>query len=321
MEGIKKLINQSKNIAILTHISEDADCIGTASALSEALCNMGKTADIYISEPLEDRLSFLKVNALIYDENTKIPAYDLCICVDCGDLKRLGSRIKIYENAAHTVNIDHHVTNAGYAEENLIDGRASSAAEVLYGLLEYMKVEITQEIAFYLYIAIASDSGCFKYSNVSPKTMRIAACLLETGIDHAYICRKLFDTYKRECIKLQGHIMENIHEYEDGKICVVSLDEKTLNNFGVDEKNTGDIVNIPRSAEGCEIAVSIREKGEKIKISLRSNGKYDVSQIAVEYGGGGHEMAAGITLDEGSLEDVEEKIVNSCKKVIEEENK
>lgn len=317
MEEIKKLINEAEGIAILTHISEDADAIGTAAALRCALCGMGKKADIYMSEPPEDRLSFMNVDAIVYDDDP-VSEYDLCICVDCGDLKRLGSRIAIFEKAKHTCNIDHHVTNIGYAEENLIKPDASSAAEVLYEFFRYADVKITKQIAFYLYIAIVSDCGCFKYGCASPDTLRIAADLMETGICHADICRLLFDTEKKETLNLQGYLMQNIKEYSDGKICLVSLDLQEQKKFGTDEKNSGDIVNIPRSVQGCEIAVSIRETSEKIKVSLRSNGRFDVSCIAENFGGGGHKAAAGVSFSGIDMREAEKKVVNACLKEIEE---
>ena len=318
MNDIVRLINEANKIAILTHISEDADAVGTASALSEALSDLGKHADIYISEPLEDRLAFMNVCAHVYDGAAE--EYDLCICVDCADLKRLGDRIGIFNSAKHTVSIDHHMTNDGYAEANLVNGDASAAAEVLYGLLRHMNITITPKIAFYLYTAIASDSGCFKYSSVSPSTMRIAADLLEAGIDNAYICRMLFDTEKKEVMQLEGYLMQNIEEYAGGKICVVSLSAETANKFGVEEKNTGDIVNIPRRSEGCEIAVSVREAKGKIKISLRSNGICDVAKTATCFGGGGHKRAAGITLENIGLEEAKRRIAEACIKEIEENN-
>lgn len=321
MKAVKELIQKAGKTAVLTHISEDADALGTAAALKTALENVGVCADIYISEEPEERLSFMNVDTIVYTEEAPTLKYDLCICVDCADIKRLGSRVKIFENAEKTVNIDHHVTNNEYADENIVDGSASSAAEVLYGLLEYMQIEITREIAFYLYTAIASDSGCFKYECASPKTMRIAAKLMEKEIDHAYICRKLFDTEKRDVMKLNGHIMENIREYADGKICVVTLDADTQRKYNVEEKNTGDIVNIARRTEGCEIAVSVREARDKIKVSLRSNGKYNVAEIASEYGGGGHEMAAGITFNSGNIQETEQIIVDGCIKKIEGDGK
>lgn len=321
MKKIKKLIDEAENIAILTHISEDADAVATSAALKCVLGNMGKTADIYMSDTPEDRLSFMNVEAFVYDDKATIPEYDLCICVDCGDLNRLGSRTAIFEKAKHTCNIDHHITNNGFAEANLVKADASSAAEVLYGLLLYMGAEITKQTAFYLYIAIASDCGCFKYGCASPETLRIAANLMETGIDHADICRRLFDTEKRETLRLKGYLSQNIKEYANGAVCLVSLDLKTQEQFGTDEKNSGDIVNIPRSVQGCEIAVSIRETSEKIKVSLRSNGKYDVSHIAGKFGGGGHKAAAGISFKDIDMTEAEKRVIDACLKEIEENRK
>lgn len=317
MSNIKNLVKAASDIVILTHISEDADTLGSAAALKYALSDMGKKAHIYIEDETENRLKFMDNGCYRVYGGETLPKYDLCICVDCGDLARLGKRIELFNGAVHTINIDHHITNTLFAEENLVDAQASSAGEIVYGVIKnVLGQKITDTIAFCLYIAIASDSGCFKYSSVSPKTMRVAADLLETGIDHAKICRKLFDTEEKNVLRMKGYVMENIREYADGKICVVSLDRSILESYGVSEKDTGDTVNIARTVRGCEIAVSIREAEDKVKISLRSNGKYDVSKIAVQLGGGGHKMAAGISLENVDAAEAERIIIQNCIKAI-----
>ena len=313
MEKIISLIENACDIAVLTHISEDADALGSAAAFMSAAEAMGKRADVYISEKPEDKLDFFGDIFTVYDDNARLEIYDLCVCLDSGDLNRLGSRIEIFRNARHTVNIDHHITNPGYAEANLVEGGMSSTGEILYGLFEKMGVKITKYIAEALYTSIAGDTGGFKYSNVSPDTMRIAAALLECGIDHAAICRRLFDLYKPAVLKMRGSVMENIREYYNGRLCVVTVGDEDFAHFGVSEKDIGEIVNIPRMVEGCEIAVSVRKSGDKVKVSFRSNGKYDVSGLAVSFGGGGHKMAAGVTFEGQTAEQTERMIVDACK--------
>lgn len=312
-ENIIKLIKSSENIAVLTHISEDADALGSAAAFAFVLESMGKKSDVYISESPEERLSVIKKQFIVY-KGEDTPKYDLCVCLDCGDKDRMGKRAVIFDNAEHTVNIDHHYTNPCYAEENLVIGDASSTAEILYNLFRCMDVEITEQIAECLYIAIVSDTGCFKYNCASPDTLRTAAQLMETGFDHAEICRRLFDTEKRSVMRFNGYVAENLHDYFGGRLCIATVEREVFEKYGVDENETGDMVNIPRSAEGCEIAVSVKES-KKIKLSFRSNGRYDVAVLAEKFGGGGHKMAAGAAIDGISVKEAEEKIVSLCREI------
>ena len=311
MRKIIDLIKKSSSIAILTHISEDADALCSAAALFEILKDMNKNAVIYVNDTPEDKLSFLDFEYTVYSEDMDIPEYDLCICLDCGDLNRLGSRIEIFNKAKHTVNIDHHYTNPGYADENHIEGNSSSTGEILYTFLKKLKRGLSDRVAMMLYTAIVSDSGGFRYSNTSPKTLMIASELLKFDFEHAEICRMIFETEKREIVKFKGYVMENIHEYFDGKLCIAAADKSDYEKFEITEKDLGDLVNIPRTLKGCEIAVSVREGLTKTKISFRSNGRFDVSGLAARFGGGGHKMAAGASMED-SVENVEKKIVEVC---------
>lgn len=309
---MKKIINaikDAKNIAVLTHVSEDADALGSAMAFMLAVESLGKTAEIFISDEPESRLSFMNGKFTVYDKEKEYQLHDLCVCLDCGDFGRVADRESIFKNADKTVNIDHHYTNTEYADENYVVSTASSTGEIVFELIKEMNVEITKEMAEFLYISIVSDSGGFKYSNTSAKTMRIAAELMEKGVNHTEICRKLFDTEKREVMRLNGYIMSNIREYFDGKLCLAVIDNDTFEKFKISEKDSGDIVNIPRRIEGCEVAVSVREKADCVKISFRSNGKYDVTKIAAEFGGGGHKMAAGATVLDMGIAECEERVI------------
>ncbi len=319
MDKAVKMIKAAKKIAILTHISEDADAIGSAFAFADAVSQEEKIADIYISAEPESRVKFLGKDYIIFDEQAEIPDYDLCVCLDSADLLRLGKREKIFKSAKATLNIDHHFTNTRYADENYVEGDASSTGELIYSLIEKMGMNITPRIAECLYSAIASDTGCFKYSSVTPKTMQIAADLLKIGIDHAGICRLLFDTEPKNVLMLKGHIMKNIREYFNGTLCLVAVTNEEFESFNAPEKDTGDIVNIPRMVEGCEIAASIRQTPERIKVSFRSNGKYDVSEIAKAFGGGGHKMASGATITNKSIADAEKMVVEECRKYLKKE--
>ncbi|MBE7043956.1 MAG: bifunctional oligoribonuclease/PAP phosphatase NrnA [Ruminococcaceae bacterium] len=316
MKAIAETIKQAESVIILAHVGEDADAFGSGLALLEMIRNLGKKAEFYVSQEPEWRLRFLEKNYRVYTEETEVPAYDLCIAIDCGDKKRMDTREILFDRAEKTVNIDHHYTNPGYAQFNYVDGNAAATAEILYRLFSEMQVAITDSMAKNLYLAIMSDSGCLKYSCASAETVHTVGELMRFEFDHAELCRRLFDSEIFEVVQLKAHIMLNLHRYYDGKLCIANITEEMLQKYGVAEKDTGDFVNIPRELFGTEIAVSLTQTPDKIKLSFRSNGQHNVAELAGRLGGGGHTMAAGARLFETTPEEAEEIIVALCKELL-----
>lgn len=310
MKELINLLKDAKSVAILGHISEDADSVGSSLAMQRALSLMGKRADVYFSAPLEKRLGFMNAKGIISGEAEC--DYDLCLCLDCADIERLGERKAIFDSAKKTASVDHHITNTNFADANYVLPDASATGEVLFDVIKELGIEIDKQLAEYLFIAIASDTGSFKYSNVSPATMRIAAELLETGIDNAYLSRMLFDTEDEKAMKLKGMLMSNVETFCGGKLAMICVDKSQLKNYDVEEKDLSDIVNIARTVAGCEIAVSVRELDDKVKVSFRSNGRYDVGSLAQQFGGGGHKMASGASSSELSYTEMKSKVIEIC---------
>ena len=316
MKKLSEIIKKADRIAILGHISEDADSVGSSLAMKRVLDNMGKKADVIFSAPLERRLGFIGAEGLL-------PAdvkgeYDLCLCLDCGDIGRLGERKAVFDSAKATASIDHHITNTKFADINYVVADASATGEILFDVFEAIGAKLDKKTAEYLFIAIASDTGSFKYSNVSPKTMRITAELLEKGIDNAYISRMLFDTETEKAMHFKGELMSRVETYFDTKLSLIAVKNDDFTKFGVDEKDMGDIVNIARMVDGSEIAVSVRETAEKIKLSFRSNGKYDVGSLAMKFGGGGHTMASGASVSNMSFEETKDKVIKICGEILDD---
>lgn len=315
MKKIIDLINAAKSVAVLGHVCEDADSVGSSLAIAYALQRLGKRAKIYFSAPLEARLGFIETDGIIYDGEA-CEEHDLCLCVDCCDMGRLGRRSAIFDAAEHTVSIDHHFTNTYFAEANLVIPDASATGEILYDVVSALGVKPDKTLAEYLFIAIASDTGSFKYSNVSPKTLRVCADLLETGIDNAYLSRMLFDTETEESMHFRGYLMGRTATFCDGKLAMIAVRRQEFEQFGIEEKDMGDIVNIARLTAGAEIAVSVRETADRIKLSFRSNGKYDVSQLAMKFGGGGHKMASGASVTDIDFDAVCARVKEFCGEMI-----
>lgn len=257
---------------------------------------------------------FIGGDYVIYDKEQAYE-HDLCLCVDCGDIKRLGDRIRLFKEIGNTANIDHHKTNTMFADANYVEGETSSTGEILFKVFDKMGVEINDEIARYLYIAICSDTGCFKYSNVSPDTLNIAAKLIVYNFDFAEIARLLFDTDSLNVTRFKAELMSNIESYAGGKISLVRMTEDMYERYGIPESEAPNGVEIPRRVEGTEIAVCVKTKKGRIEISLRSNGIADVSKIAEKFGGGGHRAAAGCKMTGKTMDEAADAVIAECERV------
>ena len=310
MEKIIEMIRMAKSAVILPHVSADGDALGSCAAMAELLSDMGIDPVIYAEERPEQRLSFISEKVKVYNGSEE--AFDTCIALDCGDLERLGERRIFAEKADRVINIDHHKTNTLFGDGNYVDASAAATGEIIADLYDNIGAELSRSAALYLYTAICSDTGRFAYSNTTPKTMRTAAKLMETGIDHAKAARLLFDSEPLEIELLKAELTGKIRSYFSGKLRIVSATDAMAEKYGLDMEDISDIVNIPRRICGTEIAAAIKETGGKIRVSLRSNGEADVSVIAMEFGGGGHAKAAGCTIDAENIIEAEEMIVKAC---------
>ncbi|MBO5007767.1 MAG: bifunctional oligoribonuclease/PAP phosphatase NrnA [Clostridia bacterium] len=315
MLKIADAVKQNSSIAIIIHVNPDSDCLGSASALITALRCMGKKAHIFVDSPIPGRLSFLA------DEDyfaSGADDYDVCIAVDVAAEYMMGSmKEKVFDKSPVRCCIDHHGTNKGYAQYNCIDPSAAAAGEIMYVFIrDYLKVEITADIALRLYAAIASDTGSFQYSNTTARTHIIASELMAKGIDAPFVMRTLFERKRIEQLKLRAEVIENLKFYNDGKICVAVVDNDMLSRYKMAFEEADDIAGLPRSIIGVEVGVYIKVKGPReIKASLRSNEYVDVSSVAASLGGGGHIRAAGVTIN-ASQDEAEKMIIDALEKVM-----
>jgi len=296
----------SKSVAIAGHIRPDGDCIGSCTALYLYLVECKKELglekiDVFL-EPFGNSFDMLAGTDKIRHDADAAGSYDVFISLDCGSLDRLGDAQKIFDGAKKTINIDHHISNTGFAMVNHVVADASSTCEVLYTLFDEEK--ITKEIAEALYTGIVHDTGVFKYSNTSGKTMTIAGKLIDKGINFSAIIDESFyaKTYLQNQI-LGRCLMESILVL-DGKVVFAALTRKILDFYGAVPSDLDGIIDQLRVTKDTEVAIFIYEiKTHEFKVSMRSNGDVDVSRIAVYFGGGGHIKAAGCTML-GTVHDV-----------------
>ncbi len=286
-------IKISKNIAIAGHTHPDGDSIGSCLALCGYIMENYPTIHVdVLLEPIPKQFAFLEKADRITQEEAE--SYDLFISLDCSDTKRLTDHAHLVEDADYSICVDHHVTNTGFAKLNIIEPEASSCAEIVYQLLEDQK--INKACAEALYMGIVHDTGVFKHSNTTRKTMEIAGMLLEKGVNSSYIIDDTFykKTYKQNQI-LGRALLESILVL-DGRMIFSFISRKDFKNFEIEPSDLDGVIDQLRVTEGVEVAVLLYtlEDGS-CKASLRSNGIVNVSKIAMEFGGGGHEKAAGFS--------------------------
>lgn len=296
MLNLNKELQGVKSVAILGHVRPDGDCIGSCLSLYNYIEAYFPeiSAKVYLQDFMPEFLMLKNADKICHDYSED-KVYDLCFSLDSADKDRHGEYVKYFETAKRTIGIDHHVSNKGFADEHLIISDASATAEMMYELIG--KENLTKEIAECLYLGIAHDTGVFQYSNASPKTFRTVADLLETGIEASRIIDETF--YQKSYVQNQilgRTLMESIL-LMDGKVIVGVVKRKDMEFYGVAPKALDGIVSQLRYTRGVEVAIFLYELEQQCyKVSMRSNGKVDVSKVAGYFGGGGHVKAAGCEL-------------------------
>lgn len=293
-DELLKRINDAKKIAIFNHEHPDGDALGSAYALKLALCNMGKQAEVFLRDGDEQAREFAVVKGT-EPIGLSVEECDMKIAVDCADLYRIGELSDVF--GGNTAAIDHHVTHKEFADITVLVPSAPATGEVVFDFIKAAGIELNSDIATNLYLAIACDTGNFKYSSTTPKTHITAAELMGAGIDFAGISKWIFDTKSIEYLKAYKMGIEHIEMYADGQIAVLAFSEEDFSALGINETQVDGIVALPSCIEGVTVGAYIRQRGEnEFKVSLRSNTNLDVAKIAVEFGGGGHMKASGFNL-------------------------
>ncbi len=293
---------------VLMHVRPDGDTVGSAAALMYIFHKLGKAPLWACSDPIPERLEFLLRNyreayRYEYDSST-------VVTVDIPTKEQIGEIYDFCPRAA--LMIDHHEVGAPFAD-NFIIGGASSAGEVVMLVVEELvkmgKIELDANLAYPLYAAISSDTGCFRYSNASPETLRRGATLIETGIDSADINHRLFNSKTPRQIRAEGFIAERINTEFGDKVAYATVTRRERENLGVLMEHLETAIDVVRSVAFVEISFVIKEtdKGE-FKASLRST-EHDVAAICAKFGGGGHIKAAGCTVPAKSIDEAARRVL------------
>lgn len=304
-------LRDADNILILTHRSPDGDTLGSGFALLRALRKMGKRARLVNSDKIPEKYSYLFSDL----ENQQFEE-DFVVSVDVAGIKLLGDSLKEKYEGRVDLSIDHHEASRLFARETYVEPESASACEIIYLIVKELGVEIDSSIASCIYTGMSTDTGCFKYSNVTPRTHLIAAEVISLGASHSKINEIMFDTKTLGSIMLEKRCYENLEIFCGGKVAVICVSEKILEECGVDRSALDSIKPITRQIEGVGIGITVKEEENgKIGVSIRTGEQYDANAICANFGGGGHKKAGGCEMD-GTMEQAKNRVIDYITKNI-----
>jgi len=298
--------------AILCHVNPDGDALGSAYALKEMIESQGKQAFVLCADPVPARLAFLFTEDRVPDEFEP----DLVITVDVASPEQLGALKEEWLERVD-IKIDHHMISPDFGKVGYVDAEAAAAGVIIAALGERMDA-LSAKCANYLYCAIASDTGGFRYSNVRARTFETAARLLASGADGAGLSEKLFETVSKKEAAAAGYVYTHACFLFDGRLAIVTADLQAKKAAGFGDEDFSNASTLLRQIAGVKLAVSARqsEKNPAVyKISMRSTEGVDCAALCAKLGGGGHKRAAGCTLAAESAAAVQAAVIALCQEV------
>ena len=311
LESAAKTLLSKDKILILTHRSPDGDTIGSGYALAMALRKLGKSVKVDCTDPFPEKYSYFtdKLEKLEFDE-------EFVVSVDIADTKLLGEKLSDYADKIDLC-IDHHGSNTKYAKEYYVEASAAAAAQVIAKLIRLMNVEFDKDIANAIYTGITTDTGCFRYTNVTAETHRIAADMIDCGAESGMINRLMFETKSRSRLEIERRVMDSIQFYLDGRCAIAYATIDMMKESGAADNDMEGVSSLPRQIEGVMAGITLREKNNgKFKVSVRTTDELDASAICANFGGGGHKAAAGCTIT-GTLNEAIEQIIEVVRQALE----
>lgn len=293
MKETARLLTEADRIVITGHVNPDGDCLGSMLALHALLAAKKKAAILLLADDVPYMYGFLPGCDLISRPGSEKLTADLLVVVDASDAERVAEVRAVVD--AKILNIDHHISNTHFADFLCLDTRAAATGEIILELIYLLKMPVTAEMATNLYTAIATDCGFFRYANTTAGTLRHAADLVDRGASPHMISENL-DTKPLSSIMTLKKVLDSLEVFADGQIAAI-----TVAADGPEGPNdtTDGLINYPRNIEGVEIAIMFKPVDDTAtRVSFRSR-QADVSRLALSFGGGGHQRAAGCTVNEG----------------------
>jgi bifunctional oligoribonuclease and PAP phosphatase NrnA len=313
-----EIIKESQSVLITSHEEPDGDSIGSQLALFQLITDLGKNGLILNRGTIPFKYRFLPDITLINDI-TKYASgrnFDLAIVLDCPGLARTGGAEKFVTPETVIINIDHHPDNQNFGTVNHVESEISSVGEMLAELFFEADIPIDQKTATWLYAAILTDTGRFRYQSTRRRTMEIAGRLIDAGANPRDICDNIYYSLPCSTLRLTGAVLSGISFFENGKVCLLQLEQSTLEKIGADLSEADGLTDFALFGQGVIVGGLLKGiSGNRTKVSLRSRDALDVSRLAHKFGGGGHQNAAGFII-ELPLEAARKVLLEELKEIV-----
>lgn len=314
---IARAICQHQRIAVLSHVRPDGDALGSQLALALSLQKIGKDVQVWNEDGMLEKYSFVPRAELVTTPPADPQDVDLAIALDTAIQNRLGTALAAIRSTKLWINIDHHLSNPRYGDLVHIDDSAPATGQILFDLITSQKLPLDHAIAENLYVAISTDTGSFQYPKTTARTFEIAAELVRVGLDVGAISRQLYENFPRRRIELLRELLRTMRFDGDGRVASFKLSLQTANELGVIPEDNEGLIDHLRAIRGVIVAVFFEElRDGKIRVSMRSKDeRVDVCAICLQFGGGGHTLAAGARV-RGTLSEVEERVLKAVCDVV-----
>ena len=302
MDQISNQIKEATHILLASHSDPDGDAVSSLLALGLAIGKLGQKTTIYNASPIPAVYRFLPSVERIVRHIKKANTYDVALILDCGDLPRIGEASTTVSRIPMVINIDHHISNTGFGDIQLVDPMACSTAEIVYRLIKALDVPIDKAIATSLYTGILTDTGSFRFSSTNQAAFAISREMAELGVEPHNVARHVYGTYSLGRIKLLNLALDSIEISDNGKLSIMTVTDAMFEETGTNSEDVDGMINYARRIEDVKVAALIQEQKNgktnsdshgRYHVSLRSDGSVDVATIAGSFGGGGHSSAAG----------------------------
>lgn len=315
-EELIKEIKGAGSVVLFTHVHPDGDALGSLFGLASILESLGKKVFCFLEEPVSHLYDFLpdqeraesSLESLwhfVKDGADNVVA----IALDCGDDDRLGQFKEDFLRIDPLLVIDHHQSHRQFGKSSWVDASRSSTGEMVYELANVLGADIDYNCAFNLYVAICTDTGSFRYESTRPRTMRIAADLLEKGVKPEEVGRYLYDNYSPERLKLMELVLSTITLGHSGKLAFMHVSKSMLEKSGATLQDVEGFIDYPRSLKSVKVAVLLKESdNDLVNVSLRAKGDCNVADVAKQFSGGGHRNAAGFRCQGQSIDEVRAEV-------------
>jgi len=315
-QALNNIIHKSNNIVLSTHVNPDGDGLGSELGLYYYLTHIGKKCKIINTSQLPKHYAFLDPDDKIEQYSNELHSEifencDMLIALDIGDYRRMNDIVmQINDNNIYTVSIDHHPENEIFFDMSLVDVKAPATGYLVWEFLNYNNfTDLPLEAANGLYCALITDTGSFKYNSTTPNCHKMAAHLLECGVKPYDIYDLVYERRELSQINLLSYVINNIKFYSDGEFAGYVITNDSIKSNNAKYQDVEGFTDFVRSIKGVQVAFMILEQKNDIRINFRSRGKYIINDIAKHFGGGGHELAAGATINNQSIDEINDKII------------